>query len=56
LVLVDQSPLGTLRSHWNAQEIATSGAIFTAEQLNVAVYALENSEAEEFTRNLLASS
>ena len=34
LVLVDQSPLGTLRSHWNAQEIAESGAIFTAEQLN----------------------
>ncbi|MEH1899688.1 MAG: alpha/beta hydrolase [Nostoc sp.] len=57
LVLVDQSPLGTLRSHWNAQEIAASGAIFTAEQLNAAVYALESSksEAEEFTRNLLAS-
>ncbi|MHC5770426.1 MAG: alpha/beta fold hydrolase [Nostoc sp.] len=57
LVLVDQSPLGTLRSHWDAQEIAASGAIFTAEQLNAAVYALESSksEAEEFTRNLLAS-
>ena len=55
LVLVDQSPLGTLRSHWNAQEISESGALFTAEQLNGAVYALENSEAEEFTRNLLAS-
>jgi len=55
LVLVDQSSLGTLRSHWNAQERAESGAVFTAEQLNAAVYALENSEAEEFTRNLLAS-
>ncbi len=55
LVLVDQSPLGILRSHWNAQEISESGALFTAEQLNGAVYALENSEAEEFTRNLLAS-
>ncbi|MHC5938142.1 alpha/beta fold hydrolase [Nostoc sp.] len=63
LVLVDKSPLGTLRerkahatrTHWDAQEIAASGAIFTAEQLNAAVYALENSEAEEFTRNLLTS-
>jgi non-heme chloroperoxidase len=63
LVLVDQSPLGTLRerkahatrTHWNAQEIAESGAIFTAEQLNAAVHALESSEAEEFTRNLLTS-
>ncbi|MEZ2301902.1 MAG: alpha/beta fold hydrolase [Microcoleus sp.] len=55
LVLVDQCPLGILRSHWNAQEIAESGAIFTAEQLNGAVNALENSEAEEFTRNMLAS-
>ncbi|WDD36744.1 alpha/beta hydrolase (plasmid) [Nostoc sp. UHCC 0926] len=55
LVLVDQSPLGTLRSHWDAQEIAASGAVLTAEQLNAAVYALESSEAEEFTRNLLAS-
>ncbi|MBW4641122.1 MAG: alpha/beta hydrolase [Gloeocapsa sp. UFS-A4-WI-NPMV-4B04] len=63
LVLVDQSPLGTLRerkahatrSHWNAQEIAASGAIFTAKQLNAAVHALESSEAEEFTRNLLTS-
>lgn len=55
LVLVDQSPLGILRSHWNAQETAASGAVFTAEQLNEAVYTLESSEAEEFTRNILAS-
>jgi non-heme chloroperoxidase len=55
LVLVDQSPLGILRSHWSAREIAASGAMFTAEQLNAAVHALENSEAEEFIRNLLAS-
>ncbi len=55
LVLVDQSPLVVSRSHWNAQEIAESGAVFTAEQLNAAVHALENREAEEFTRNLLAS-
>ncbi|WP_009630182.1 alpha/beta fold hydrolase [Synechocystis sp. PCC 7509] len=63
LVLVDQSPLGILRSacssaslsHWNAQGIAESGAVFTAEQLNGAVDALENSQAEEFTRNFLAS-
>jgi pimeloyl-ACP methyl ester carboxylesterase len=55
LVLVDQSPLVVSRSHWNAQEIAESGAVFTAEQLNASVHALENSEAEEFTRNLLTS-
>ena len=55
LVLVDQSPLVIWRSHWDAQETAESGAVFTAEQLNAAVHALENSEAEEFTRNLLAS-
>lgn len=55
LVLIDQSPLVVSRSHWNAQEIAESGAVFTAEQLNASVHALENSEAEEFTRNLLAS-
>jgi non-heme chloroperoxidase len=55
LVLVDQSPLGILRSHWSAQETTASGAIFTAEQLDAAVYALESSEAEEFTRSLLAS-
>lgn len=55
LVLVDQSPIGILRPHWNDREIAESGAILTAEQLNEAVYALENSETEEFTRNLVAS-
>lgn len=55
LVLVDQAPLGTSRSHWNAQEVAESGAVFTAEQLNAAVHALESSEAEAFTRNILAS-
>lgn len=55
LVLVDQSPLGTLRSHWDAQEIAASGAVFTAEQLNAAVHTLENGNAEELTRNILAS-
>ncbi|MBD2524678.1 alpha/beta fold hydrolase [Nostoc sp. FACHB-133] len=55
LVLVDQSPLGTLRSHWNAQEIAESGTVFTAEQLNAAVHTLENGNAEELTRNILTS-
>ncbi|MDZ8240501.1 MAG: hypothetical protein RMZ69_25675 [Nostoc sp. ChiQUE01a] len=29
--------------------------MFTAEQLNAAVHALENSNAEELTRNLLIS-
>lgn len=55
LVLVDQSPIGILRPHWNAQEIAESGAILTAEQLNETVAALENSETDDFTRNLVAS-
>lgn len=55
LVLVDQSPLGTLRSHWNVQEIAESGAIFTAEQLNAVIHSLENGNAEESTRNILTS-
>ncbi|MEH2027060.1 alpha/beta fold hydrolase [Nostoc sp.] len=55
LVLVDQSPLGTLRSHWSAQEIADSGAVFTAEQLNATVHTLENGNAEELTRNILTS-
>ena len=55
LVFVDQSPLFISRSHWNAQEAAESGAVFTAEQLNAAIHALENSEAEELTRNLLSS-
>ena len=55
LVLVDQSPIGILRPHWNDREIAESGAILTAEQLNATVAALENSETEEFTRNLVAS-
>lgn len=55
LVLVDQLPLVISRSHWNAQELAESGAVFTAEQLNAAVHTLENGNAEELTRNLLAS-
>ncbi len=55
LVLVDQSPLGTLRSHWKAQEIAESGAVFTAEHLNATVHTLENGNAEELTRNILTS-
>ncbi|ODH02321.1 hypothetical protein A4S05_23855 [Nostoc sp. KVJ20] len=55
LVLVDQSPLVVSRSHWNAQEIAESGAVFTAEQLNAAVHTLENGNAEELTRSLLTS-
>ena len=55
LVFVDQSPLVVSRSHWHAQELAESGAVFTAEQLNASVHALENREAEVFTRNLLAS-
>jgi FAD/FMN-containing dehydrogenase len=29
-----------LRSHWNVQEIAESGAIFTAEQLNAVIHTL----------------
>ncbi|MBG1243237.1 alpha/beta fold hydrolase [Nostoc sp. NZL] len=55
LVLVDQSPLVISRSHWNAQEIAESGAVFTAEQVNAAVHTLENGNALEMTRNLLTS-
>ncbi|MBM0744380.1 alpha/beta hydrolase [Phormidium sp. CLA17] len=55
LVLVDQSPLVISRMHWNAQEIVESGAVFTADQLDAAVHALENCKAEEFTRNLLVS-
>jgi len=55
LVLVDQSPLGILRSHWNVQEIAESGGIFTAEQLNAVIHTLENGNAEESTRNILTS-
>lgn len=55
LVLVDQSPLVVSRSHWNAQEIAESGAVFTAEQLNTIVHTLEHGNAEELTRNILTS-
>lgn len=55
LVLVDQSPLVISRSHWNAQEIAESGAVFTAEQLNTIVHTLEHGNAEELTRNILTS-
>jgi non-heme chloroperoxidase len=55
LVLVDQSPLVISRSHWDAQETAESGAVFTGEQLNVAVHTLENGNAEELTRSLLTS-
>jgi pimeloyl-ACP methyl ester carboxylesterase len=63
LVLVDQSPLVISRpacssaslSHWDAQEITESGAVFTAEQLNAAVHALKNGNALELTRNLLTS-
>jgi pimeloyl-ACP methyl ester carboxylesterase len=55
LVLVDQPPLIVSRSHWDAQEIAESGAVFTAEQLNAIVHTLENGKTEELTRNLLTS-
>jgi non-heme chloroperoxidase len=55
LILVDQSPLHTLQSHWNNQELEESGATVTCEQLNAAVRALESDEAEEFTRNSLAA-
>ncbi|SRR5579883_642697 len=55
LVLVDQSPLVVSRLHWNAQEIAESGAVFTAEQLNTIVHTLEHGNAEELTRNILTS-
>lgn len=55
LVLVDQSLLIISRSHWNAQEIAESGAVFTAEQLNTIVHTLEHGNAEELTRSLLTS-
>ena len=55
LVLVDQSPLLITRPQWDAQEIAESGAVFTAEQLNAIVHTLENDNAEELTRNLLTS-
>lgn len=56
LVLVDQSPLVISRSHWNAQEIAEVGAVFTAEQLNTIVHTLENGNAEDLTRNILTKS
>jgi non-heme chloroperoxidase len=55
LVLVDQSPLAILRSHWDAQETAESGAVFTAEQLNAVVHTLEKGNVEELTRSLLTS-
>lgn len=55
LILVDQSPLHTSRSHWHNQELEESGATVTCEQLNAAVRALESDEAEEFTRNSLAA-
>ncbi len=55
LVLVDQSPLHTSRPYWNSRELQESGATVTCEQLNAAVQALCSSEAEEFTRNSLAS-
>lgn len=55
LILVDQSPLHTSRSHWNNQELEESGATVTCEQLNAAIQALESDIAEEFTRNSLAA-
>lgn len=55
LILVDQSPLHTSRSHWNNQELEESGAMVTCEQLNAAIQALESNTAEEFTRNSLAA-
>lgn len=55
LILVDQSPLHTSRSHWNNQELEESGATVTCEQLNAAIQALLGDTAEEFTRNSLAA-
>lgn len=52
-MLVDQSPLVVSRSDWDTQELAESGAVFTAEQLNASVHTLEHGNAEDLTRTLL---
>jgi non-heme chloroperoxidase len=53
IILVDQSPFLTSDPHWTQQELADSGAIFTAQQVFDRVAALRSKEAEQVTRKII---